>query len=329
MRLKPTVALSESKYVPPQSVEALYSAGPSPAGWSATSRMLECPEKDRLTRLGVTARPPDGVSTGIGLLDALGMGLLMHAALATRIHWGQEGAEYLLANFEGLHPDDKLRAVTYLRIYDMTYPLHADPWQYLGVEAEVITDIGFRSRTGKIKKLLRTVRYDAIVRPFRRVEGPEAPVYTPGTIEDGVLSLEHKTSSRGGQSAMNSYRGQFATQVALWNANPALVEKYGRMVGVIPDMIVKTVVPSCDRVGPIYIDKLQQERALDYLRLTESIKYPIAADGSAPRMLHACWGRWGVCEFVDLCHNGMAGNYDWPALELQKGPVNDGNESRQ
>lgn len=127
-------------------------------------------------------------------------------------------------------------------------------------------------------------------------------------IANGLIT--HNTAARGGN--MKEYTGQAMAQVTLWNQCPGLVEKYGPMVGVIFDVIVKSGLPKCERLPPRYVTKMQQQRALEYLRLPNTIKYPIGADGSYPRMLHHCYDRYGACDYVDLCLEGARGEYEIP-----------------
>jgi hypothetical protein len=103
--------------------------------------------------------------------------------------------------------------------------------------------------------------------------------------------------------------------MALWNSNAALVAKYGPMKGVLYDMMIKTKVPQADRHGPFYVSKLQQTRALEYLRLPDQLAFPVltsATGPSYPRFLHSCWGRFKPCPYVNLCHDNSVGEYEWP-----------------
>jgi hypothetical protein len=105
------------------------------------------------------------------------------------------------------------------------------------------------------------------------------------------------------------------SHVALWNSNPALVQKYGPMKGVLYDMMIKTKVPQADRHGPFYVSKLQQTRALEYLRLPEQIEFPVLTSTTGPaypRFLHSCWGRFKPCPYINLCHDNSVGEYEWP-----------------
>jgi hypothetical protein len=189
-----------------------------------------------------------------------------------------------------LQEPDYRKASLMLRVYDDTFPEDKEPLTVLGVETTVHTNIG--------EGVLRTVRYDAI-----------AKVGPVGEHPWEVYSLERKTDSRGGFSAMQAYTPQAAVQVALWNANDFLVKEYGPMRGIIFDVLVKTQVPRCERI-PVEIPKIQQRLALEYLRQSETVRFPVAPDGSWPKFIHTCWGRYRPCEYVPLCWEGMVNEYE-------------------
>lgn len=298
---EPTTSLPEQlAYSPPMSIEALLSGGPSLAGWSVTSGMMECPYRGQLLAHKVRPR----VAWALGdELDRLGYGSLIHVLLAVRWCYGMEWAFNLLKSpgYAELHPADKLKAEVAIMTYDFTWPRETEPFGVLGVECEVFTEIA----PGTIS----SVRYDAVVKPFKR--NPATGQYLL-EFEDHVLSLERKTTATGGESTMMGYTGQFYTQVANWNANAALVEKYGPMVGVVGDLITKHKVPRAERIGPRYISKFQQDFARRYLAYKAQIRYPVDAQGRLPQMLNACIGRYGPCPFFSLCHDNSVNSYEIP-----------------
>ena len=59
--------------------------------------------------------------------------------------------------------------------------------------------------------------------------------------------MERKTMARSGAGSIKPYYPQGMVQMALWNANVALVQQYGPMRGVIYESLVKTKAPSVDR----------------------------------------------------------------------------------
>jgi len=314
--VKTTEGLPPLHFPIPQTTAEMLDSSGSSAGYHAVSSYLACPEKSRLRASGLrrkqrnTDLDPDVMVE----LNPMGYGTLIHTLLGARIAYGHAASERMLARREVVElvlPDgqivrplallepDRAKALLALRTYDASHPLDQDPWTYIGVESEVIANVALPSQP----PMYRTVRYDGVVQQQDPVRGKV------------VLSLEHKTAARGGN--MKEYTGQAMVQVTLWNQCPKLVEMFGPMVGVIFDVIVKSVIPKCERLPPRYVTKLQQQRALEYLRLPETIKYPINADGTYPRMLQTCFDRYGACDYVDLCLEGARGEYEIP-VKLNK-----------
>lgn len=281
-------------YRVPDSLDAILSTGGSLAGKSARELYLSCPERSRLKSLGLKPREGQRIIQGKKDLKALGLGSVFHALRATRyVHGMVKALDLLQSIYEELTQDDALKLFHWIKLYDERYPIEEEPFEILGVETEVITDIG-----GRVKgsSCFVSVRYDAIVRDLKTRE---------------ILSHELKTSARGGMAVMNPYRSQLYTHCLVWNSNPWLVEKYGRMTNVIGDVVVKTKVPGFERY-PFYVSDFQQELSRRWLRLPEIIYFPKNEDGSFPQMLQSCWGRFAPCEFVNLCHEGETGNFEMP-----------------
>jgi len=289
----------------PRTIEELLATEASVAGFHSIATWLGCPEQSRLRALGVKRKPhayqirDDGEPFSLDYRD---YGQLIHSLLAVRVVYGQKIAEDMLARayIAGsvafpliLMEEDRAKAMLLLRTYDATFPLSSEPFRYIGVEVPVVADVGYPG-----SPIHRTARYDGVVQQDDPIRGQV------------VYSLEHKTASRGGR--MTEYTPQAMIQSTLWNLCPDLVATYGPMVGVIFDVLVKTVIPRCERLPPRYITKLQTQRAIEYLRLPEQIKFPVNPDGSYPRLLNECFGRFQPCEFVDLCLDGSWGEYLWP-----------------
>jgi hypothetical protein len=299
-----TTQLPAISFNPPPTVEEILSGGSSLAGMSAVSSFLQCPEASRLHSLGVKRKRAE-VEEGPGIWDleeATDFGSVAHAVRATRIVYGQDTALAYI-NHLNLTEEARTRMRGLFLVYDSLFPLAEDPFKYIGVEVEVVTDVAAPG----YKPILRTVRYDSLI-----YYAPGGHT-TPGA--EGIYSFECKTSSRSDQNALSAYMPQRMSHMALWNNNAALVAKYGPMRGVIYDMMIKTKVPQADRHGPFYVSKLQQTRALEYLRLPEQIAFPVltSATGPAyPRFLHSCWGRFKPCPYVNLCHDNSVGEYEWP-----------------
>lgn len=290
--MRPTTELPPLQFDVPSTLEEMLSGGSSPAGWSAISEYLTCPEKTRLRTLGIRRIPRQPVDNLVDELSATGFGTLMHTVLAIRPVYGSEVASAFLAESpiaKALHPIDQQKAQAMLRVYETEYPLENEPWEYIGVETTVVTDIGGGA--------LRSVRYDKLVRMKR---------------DHALFSLEHKTASRQGTQYVASYTPQMLVQQTLWNKNPHLVAKYGRMQGVFIDQLVKTQIPKCERLGPYLFDRWQEDQMVDTLKLADTMyeSMVVAPDGSWPKFRNNCWGRFGACEYLGLCWDNAVGDYE-------------------
>lgn len=284
-------------------------AGGSAAGYHAVSSWLECPERSRLRMQGVSRKPYGNDYQGPRDMNELDYGTLCHALRAVRIAYGHETVLRLLELFNGreeLTMKDFTRAKLLFEVFEMNYPRVAEPYEWLGIECEVVSDVG--AALGR-PSALRTVIYDTVVRLHDLNGGKPA-----------VFSLECKTMARSGTHVLDPYIPQFLVQTAVWNANPYLVETYGPMHGVIPECLVKTTTPSVNRRDPFYVTKSQQRLALKYMLQPETLRFPVDPEtGKYPQMLHACWGRWRPCDYVNLCHEDA-----WGDFQLKDGETYDG-----
>lgn len=269
-----------------------YSAG-SFAGHSAVSGWLACPERSRLGSMGVKMKPSNFGGGSIPDLDPASFGTLNHALRAERLLYGSDSVYSLLDVWaRELSYDDYVKAKLMWRIYDSQFPLSTDGWEYLGVETEVRTKL----RTWQGQEIVRSVRYDTLIR-----------------MGGLVYSFECKTMSKSGRGALLAYMSQAMTQTALWNANEALVTKYGPMEGVIFDMMVKTQNPNVERSSPEVFSKHQQKFILQYLRAPEeTVKFFINPEtGRYPQFAHSCWGKWSPCSYIPLCHEEAYGMFEY------------------
>lgn len=293
----------EINYKIPETIHELFDTRGSLMGHSAVSSYLSCPERSRLNALGVHRKGPaaDAMYNGPKILNELEYGTLIHAALGIRKAHGWSVAHAWLAALP-IAEENKQDAFHLCKTYDFNFPMPESdqygPITTVGLETEVFTEIG----NGAGGSLLRTVRYDELITRF----SPDGSTR--------LYSLEHKTTARGGQGVADSYMPQLMTQVALWNLNPHLVAKYGPMEGVYVDALIKTKVPKAERWGPYYINPIQIQRIVEYLRLPEAVRYPVNADGSYARMLQTCWGRWRPCQYIGICHYGEYNNYTMPQI---------------
>lgn len=290
--LKPEVAHSFADLIK-------HSSG-SAAGYHAVSEWMTCPERARLKALGVHRIAGD--FDGTIELNALDFGTLCHYIRALRVAYGHTAAMETLDTYRREIGDQSyLKCAALFGQYEQTVPRDQDSLEYLAIEPEVRTNI---ARPGNAP-IIRSVRYDTLVYAAAVVTGVKE-----------LFSFEAKTMSRSGMGSIDPYNPQGMIQVALWNANPALVAKYGEMQGVIFDCLIKTKSPSTDRV-PRYYSKRQQVLALEYMRLPEpgapgsptGVQFSVLPDGRFPRMLHSCWGRWSPCDFIDACHEDSWGGY--------------------
>lgn len=302
MTLEITTSLPPLNYRIPATMVETLSYGGSGRGFHAVSEYLECPEKYRLHTLGVVRKPKLYADAE---MNALQFGTLIHALAAIRQVHGMEIALRWLNNFLStgeIIPSDHLKATFMLRVYDQQYPIEEEPFEYLGIELLVYSNLADR---GEEEINLRTVRYDGVVR------------YPDGA----VFSLERKTSSRSGLGALQPHYPQTMTQQAVWNANPNLVQRYGEMRGVLFEQWVKTTEPKIERVGPMYWGKVHERLAVEYMRLPETqVNFKKNPDGTSPKFLHACYGRWSPCDFLDLCWEQSFGSYqmrDGSPLEVE------------
>ena len=290
--MRHTTELPRIEFEVPETFEALFEGGPSVAGWSSISAYLTCPEQVRLRSLGVHRIKRSRDDSFPDELTAAQFGSLIHAVLAIRVAYSPEVASQWLAESEvckTLHPSDQEYAQKMLRVYEGDYPIDNEPWEYVGCETTVITDLG--------DGILRSARYDKLVRMKR---------------DHALFSLEHKTTARQGSGSTTSYTAQMVVQQAIWNRNEALVSKYGRMQGVWIDQLVKTQIPKCERLGPHMASKIQQDRMVETLRLVDKMYevLPDMAGGAWPRFFHSCWGKYGPCEYIGLCHDNLVGDYE-------------------
>lgn len=294
-----TVELPPLAYEPPKTIDDLRSQAPSEVGNSAIASWLTCQESARLRALGVRRKVKQEIEGAIAPMDELAFGSLYHALSATRsVHGMVTALGYLESLRVQLASEDYLLAFHMLKTNDVSYPLERDAEQFdlLGVEVEVRTDMRARDNS----QLVRTVRYDKIIRLHSDLRGK------------GVYSLEVKTSSRGGESALSIYLPQRAAHAAIWNCNTALVERYGPLHGTIYEQISKTKLPQCQRFGPYYASKRHARLWQDYSRLPDETVYYALPDGSYPRQLHACFGRFRPCQYISLCWDNAVGDYLWP-----------------
>lgn len=279
--------------------DVLDSSSGSVAGLSATTAFLGCPRYTELRALGVKQKPTNAELEGPVELPAMYFGTMMHALRSERLLYGPQ-AHYALLEFwrPELVIEDYLKALSMWQVYDVMFPWGRDPFEYLGVECEVRTPLQLWNGEWVIK----TVRYDSVIR------------YPDGS----VYSFECKTTGKGGYGALRPYLVQGMTHSGLWNANPWLVSRYGRMAGSLFDLLVKSKDRKTGEVGdadriPEYFSNYQQQRALLYMcSPQQSVSFQRSpVDGKMPEFFHHCYGYWRPCEFVGICHDQSYGAYQY------------------
>ncbi len=272
----------------------------SAAGFSVNSEWLTCPEKSRLRAAGIRFK---GYGSGTrDELNALEFGTLIHELLRYRVWFGHEAMAAQLEAWKPELMESYTKAALMMGAYNHTFPYDGDPLRYVGIECEVVTNI--RMGDNDPRPCFRSVRYDALV------------LANAGGSQPQLYSLERKTSARTGGT--QAYWPQGMVQMAIWNNNKELVAQHGPMQGVIFEVGVKTKMPSWDR-KPEYFSPQQQKMALDYMRLAENggVVFQQLPDGSYPKMLHACWGKYAPCDYISLCHEGVTGDYMQHGEELR------------
>lgn len=288
--------------------QVVASSKSSPAGFHANSTWLTCPEQSRLKSIGLK-RKNDFIGSS-DELNALDFGTLIHELCRIRAYY-TGGHELMLTVLEGWRHEigetSYMKALLQMAALQAQFPLETEPLIFYGVESEVITDL--RNGTNDPRPCLRSVRYDAVVGAYG---------FSKEHVK--VYSLERKTAARSG--GLNAYYGQGMTQVVIWNSNPELVRQYGRMEGIIFEQHIKTKVPSCER-HIFYVSQSMEKMALEYMRYSSNgtVQFQMQPDGTYPKMLHACWGRYRPCDFISICHEGVTGDYTLNGEEIKRGDI--------
>jgi len=161
----------------------------------------------------------------------------------------------------------------YIAYYDNDYLIPLD------VEVHAVDDEG------------NSCRYDLIA----RVEDAH-PGLMPGTY-----IVEAKTASRMDDATMTGWRnhGEIIGQAAIFHRT-RLAKKYGRLEGVIVDVVTKTKQPGFCR--PVVVLPREVERAhLQDLRMWRTLEKLYRSTGYWPRARAACIARYGKCAMFDEC----------------------------
>jgi len=136
-----------------------------------------------------------------------------------------------------------------------------------------------------------TCRYDMIA----RVE--------PGdhTIPPGTWLIEHKTSSRFDTAMLQSWRndGEIIGQIMIWKA-AKLTRKYGKLRGVIVNIVGKQKIPKFERVI-VPVQAWQTRTHKKDLQIWNAFEQLCSATNTWPRSRTHCTTKYGPCSMFDAC----------------------------
>ena len=154
---------------------------------------------------------------------------------------------------------------------------------------EVINEAIYWDRVDSVIVTGRAMTYD--------IEVPGAHNFVANDI------ITHNTSSSWGEKTANSFHldGEVVGQLALWRkARPTMTRKFGKLQGVIINVVTKGKVPRCHREIVATPNKVvsAQWHDLDFWEANEAF---YRAAGHWPKSLAACWGRYGPCDYVERC----------------------------
>ncbi|KKM92263.1 hypothetical protein LCGC14_1220160 [marine sediment metagenome] len=265
--------------------------GGSGHGWSRSSTMQQCPHKyDQKYN-----KNKGGWENGIPP-KALQIGGCFHAFMA--LYYQRE-----IDIDKGATPDEAVVEPGVL--CDALLDYGADPvligaaWQYFEGYANYYEAQGhdwFKPLAveyrAKDPNGPDTCRYDLIA------EVKDHPVVLPGT-----WIVEHKTASRLDKGVTEGWHldGEIVGQCMIYK-KARLAMKFGKLQGVIVNVIVKTKIPQFHRefVTPPMKSTRRQAKDLKVFRATKAIYESV---GYWPRSLASCVGRYGFCEFFDACRD--------------------------
>lgn len=251
--------------------------GPSERGWTVFSTFMTCPYKFKLRyRVGAPVEGSEAPTV------ALEVGGLWHLLTAN---------EYLAqleepAMEQGFLVDGLLARGVSAQVISEAQRLHAGYQNYY--ENDYLTPLAVELIP--TSDLMATCRYDLIA----RAEGSQ-------TVPDGVWIVEHKTASRLDRSTQEGWKndGQILIQIAAWK-RAKLDKKFGRLAGVIVNLVVKTKLPQFVRIV-LPVNAKQVRAHLADLDAWDVLQRLCEVTGTWPRNRASCVGRYGLCEFFSHC----------------------------
>jgi len=135
-----------------------------------------------------------------------------------------------------------------------------------------------------------TCRYDLIAR-----------VEPNNQVPPGTWLVEHKSASRFDMATLEGWKndGEIIGQIMLYK--PAkLVKKYGKLMGVIVNIVGKQKIPRFERVI-IPVQKWQATAHKKDLRVWNALEQLCVATNTWPRSRAHCTNKYGFCSHFDEC----------------------------
>jgi hypothetical protein len=138
-----------------------------------------------------------------------------------------------------------------------------------------------------------TCRYDLIA----KVEDEGGEVVVP----PGTWVVEHKSASRFDASMLEGWKndGEIIGQIRIYQ-KAKLAKKYGKLQGVIVNLIGKHKQPQFQRVM-IPVSNKRLKRHESDLKSWDMIRNICETTNHWPRSRASCVGRWGLCRYFDHC----------------------------
>lgn len=260
--------------------------GASGRGWSSYRNLMACPRRFQL-RYIIKARGEERAALGIGSCWHTFIALY-YLNMKALIAGTDEGPAPSAMRDELLK--QRADAVLVAEAWRL-FEAYVDHWEGVGDYLEPLAV----EHWVEDPRTKRTARYDLIARVTD--EGK------PRGIVPGLYIIEHKSLSSWGEKTANSYHldGEIIGQLALWRkARPQLSRKFGKLQGIIINVVTKTKVPKLHReiVAPPMKVANAQWHDLDFWEATEAF---YRAAGHWPKSLAACWDRYGPCDYVERC----------------------------
>jgi hypothetical protein len=260
--------------------------GASGYGWSTRSMLLACPYKYKKLYIDAprnltSVRSPTALEVG-GLFHQL---LAFHYMLMMPARGGLSGPvdfDWVKARLleERVSAEVVMEAFRLFDAYRFRYEV--DYIEPLDVEVEASDSDG------------NTCRYDTIV----RIRDNNA------LIMPGIYILEHKTCARFDFPTLEGWKndGQIIGQMYIWR-QARLKRKYGRLDGVIVNLISKTKTPDFRRIV-IAPQAWQLSGHAKDLKVWDALESLFRSTGCWPRNRQSCRGPYGLCSLFDHCAGG-------------------------